>query len=166
MEENEELKKIEEEINKQKKLPKEISEKLNKKIFENLIMVISIVIYLIFIILGYMNINTNAFITDLQVFSIALIITTIIVFEKAYKKDSGKLTIHGIEILILLIITMILPKIYYQYENIFVDVVGIVAILYVLYFTIKCIMIYVKTRKKIRKSDVKKIAKNKKRKIK
>jgi len=166
MEENEELKKIEEEISKQKKLPKEISEKLNKKIFENLIMVISIVIYLIFIILGYMNINTNAFITDLQVFSIALIITTIIVFEKAYKKDSGKLTIHGIEILILSIITMILPKIYYQYENIFVDVVGIVAILYVLYFTIKCIMIYVKTRKKIRKSDVKKIAKNKKRKIK
>jgi len=166
MEENEELKKIEEEISKQKKLPKEISEKLNKKIFENLIMVISIIIYLIFIILGYMNINTNAFITDLQVFSIALIITTIIVFEKAYKKDSGKLTIHGIEILILSIITMILPKIYYQYENIFVDVVGIVAILYVLYFTIKCIMIYVKTRKKIRKSDVKKIAKNKKRKIK
>lgn len=158
-EENKELEKIEEEIKKQKKLPKEISEKVKKKIYGNILMAITIVTYLIFIILGYTNINQVAFITDLQVFSIALIVTTIIIFEKAYKKDSGKLTINGIEVLALSILTMFLPRIYNQHKDIFVDVVGIASIAYVVYYSVKCIIIYAKTRKKIRKSDAKKIAK-------
>lgn len=159
IDENSELEKIKQEINKQKKLPKEIVEKVSKKVFINVVIAISIVIYFIFINLGYININKEAFITDLQVFSIALIITTVIIFEKAYKKDSGKLTIYGIELLILSIITMLLPRIYNQYTEIFVEIVGISSIAYVVYYLIKCIIIYAKTRRKIRKSDVKKIAK-------
>lgn len=155
----EKMQKIEEEINNQKKLPKEIKGKINKKIFANLLMAIAISIYLIFINLGYTNINEAAFITDLQVFSITLIITTVIIFEQAYKKDSGKLTIYGIEVLILSIITMVLPRIYNEYKHLFVDIVGIATIAYISYYIIKSVIIYVKARRKIRKRDIKKIAK-------
>lgn len=157
--ENKELKKIEEEIKKQKKLPKEIAEKVNKKIYGNILIAIIMVIYLIFINLGYTNINQIAFITDLQVFSIALMVTTIIIFEKAYKKDSGKLTINGIEVLSLAILTMFLPRIYNRHKYLFVEIVGVASIVYVVYYFVKCIIIYAKTRKKIRKSDAKKISK-------
>lgn len=155
----EKMQKIEEERKKQKKLPKEIKEKVNKAIFSNFIIAIAISIYLIFINLGYTNINEEAFITDLQVFSITLIITTILVFEHAYKKDSGKITIYGIETLVLSIVTMILPRIYNENKELFVDIVGCVSIIFIIYYFIKCMVIYFKTKRRVRKKEMKKIAK-------
>ena len=157
--ESEKMQKIEEERKKRNKLPEEIKEKVNKNIFANFIMAIAISIYLIFLNLGYTNINETAFIIDLQVFSIALIITTILVFEHAYKKDSGKITIYGIETLVLSIITMILPRVYNENKELFVDIVGIVSIIFIIYYFIKCIIIYAKTKRKVRKKEMEKIAK-------
>ena len=117
-----------------------------------------------FINLGYTNINPKVFETDLKVFSITLIITTIVIYEQAYKKDSGKLAINGIEMLILSIVIMILPMIYIKYNDLFMTIVTIISFLFGIYYVAKSIIIYIKMKKTIRKSDVKKIAKNKKRK--
>ena len=56
-----------------------------------------------------MNIESSIFIVDLKVFAVSLLAVAIGIFEFAYKKDSGKAAIYGIEILFL--------AIYFMMEN-------------------------------------------------
>ena len=92
----EELKEIEQEIKKQTNISEDRKKKITKKLFENIVLAITIIIYFIFINLGYYNINETKYLVDLKVFSIITIGITIVLFEKAYKKDSGYITIYGI----------------------------------------------------------------------
>lgn len=153
------LEKIEEEIKKQTTIPEEKKLKINKRIFQNIILAIVIVLYFIFINLGFYNIEPSKFIKDLQVFSIITIGITIIIFEKAYKKDSGELAIYGIESLILSICTLLTIFIGINYNNKFSYIINTIAILFAIYYVGKSIVIYIKLRKKALKrvSDIDKI---------
>lgn len=153
------LEKIEEEIKKQTTIPEEKKLKINKRIFQNIILAIIIVLYFIFINLGFYNIEPSKFIKDLQVFSIITIGITIIIFEKAYKKDSGELAIYGIESLILSICTLLTIFIGINYNNKFSYIINTIAILFATYYVGKSIVIYIKLRKKALKrvSDIDKI---------
>ncbi len=80
-----------------KDIPVGEENRLNKKGFENLLIAIchnDISVY--FIGLGSLNIESSIFIKDLKVFSIALIVFTIILFEYSYKKKMRIVCIHGI----------------------------------------------------------------------
>ena len=153
------LEKIEEEIKKQTTIPDEKKLKINKKIFQNIMLAIGIVIYFIFINLGFINLEQSKFIKDLQVFSIITIGITIIIFETAYKKDSGELAIYGIEFLILSICTLLTIFIGINYNNKLSYIINIIAILFAIYYVGKSIIIYIKLRKKALKrvSDINKI---------
>lgn len=153
------LEKIEEEIKKQTTIPEEKKLKINKRIFQNIILAIVIVLYFIFINLGFYNIEPSKFIKDLQVFSIITIGITIIIFEKAYKKDSSELAIYGIESLILSICTLLTIFIGINYNNKFSYIINTIAILFATYYVGKSIVIYIKLRKKALKrvSDIDKI---------
>lgn len=153
------LEKIEEEIKKQTTIPEEKKLKINKRIFQNIILAIVIVLYFIFINLGFYNIEPSKFIKDLQVFSIITIGITIIIFEKAYKKDSSELAIYGIESLILSICTLLTIFIGINYNNKFSYIINTIAILFATYYVVKSIVIYIKLRKKALKrvSDIDKI---------
>ena len=120
---------------------------------------IGIVIYFIFINLGFINLESSKFLKDLQVFSIIAIGITIIIFETAYKKDSGELAIYGIEFLILSICTLLTIFIGINYNNKFSYIINIIAILFAIYYVGKSIIIYIKLRKKALKrvSDINKI---------
>jgi len=161
------LKEIEQELSadakKQKQLPKEESNKLNSKVFKNIIIAIAIMIYLIFINIGSLNIETETFITDLKVFSIILISATVIIFEIAYKKDSGTLCVYGIETLVLSIITLVLPTIYTILNEKFGAIVISIAMLFAVYYVGKSIIIYKKEKKNYLKStsDINEIVKKK-----
>ena len=96
----EKLEKIEEEIKKQTTIPEEKKDKINKRVFQNIMIAIGIVIYFTFINLGFYNIAPAKFLIDVQAFSMLSIGITIVIYEVAYKKDSGKLAIYGIEIVI------------------------------------------------------------------
>ena len=98
---NENIKNFEKEIQTKKELPKAVEEKINKKVFENLIIAIVVMLFLYFIGLGALNIETNIFLTDLRVFSVALSVFTIMLFEYSYRKENGNICIHGIECLLL-----------------------------------------------------------------
>lgn len=80
------IEQIEQEIINKKKLPKEQENKMNKKAFEDILIADIVMVFLYFISLGSLNIETPIFITDLKVFSIGLIAFTIILFEISYKK--------------------------------------------------------------------------------
>ena len=153
------LEKIEEEIKKQTTIPKEKKLKINKKIFTNITIAILIVIYFIFINLGFYNIAPAKFLVDLQVFSILTIGITIIIFEIAYKKDSGELAIYGIETLFVAICTLLTIYIGMYYKTKFSYIINTISMLFAIYYVTKSIIIYVKMRKKAlkRASDIDKI---------
>ena len=153
------LERIEEEIKKQTTISKEKKQKINKKIFTNILIAIIVVLYFIFLNLGFHNLKPSVFLQDLQVFSILTIGLTIVIFEKAYKKDSGELTIYGIEVLVLAICTLMTIKIGANYKEKFTSILNSISMLFAIYYVGKSIVIYHKMTKKALKkvSDIRKI---------
>ena len=122
-------------------------------------MAIGIVVYFIFINLGFNNIEESTYLTDLKVFGAVAIGITIILFEKAYKKDSGELTIYGIEMLIIAICTLLTNYIYKFHYSKYMYIITSIAMLFAVYYVGKSIVIYVKMKNKALKkaSDIHKI---------
>ena len=75
----------EKEIIKKKRLPQEIKDEIYKKVFYNIFFAIGIIIYFMFLNLGFYNIEKNIFIQDAYVFSIVILVLSIILFEKSYR---------------------------------------------------------------------------------
>lgn len=161
----EELEKIEKEIKEQTTIPKDKMKEIYKEVFKNILFAIVLLIYFILINMGYISIKQEIFITDLKVFSMTLIITTICIFEYAYKKESGKYTIIGIEILMLAIATLLSIRIYTIYNNKFISTITSISLLFAIYYVSKAIVIYVKKKKEVVKTtnDIYKISKKEKR---
>lgn len=158
---NENVKKIEKEIMKKKDIPQEEENKLNKKVFENLLIAITIMIFFYFIGLGSLNIESSIFITDLKVFSIALIVFTIILFEYSYKKENANVCIHGIEMLFLAIIVLFFTCIYTLYFKDFNIINTFISYVFAIYYVGKSMIIYRKMKKEYiaKQSDIEEIIK-------
>lgn len=144
---NEKLRGIEKEIVSKKELPKEETLKINKKVFENILIADVIMVFLYFISLGSWNIESTVFITDLKVFSMALIVFTIILFEYSYKKDNGNICIHGIECLFLSIFMLFSIYLYTMYIRSFDLIIASASFIFAIYYVAKAIIIYCKMRK-------------------
>lgn len=144
---NEQFDRIEKEIKNKTELPKDKEENINKNVFKNLLIADVIMLFLFFISLGSLNIETPIFITDLKVFSITLIVFTIILFEYSYKKDDGTICIHGIECFILAIFILISIYLYTIYFKNFSMIVACVSIAFAIYYVGKSIIIYRKMKK-------------------
>lgn len=156
-----ELETIEEQIKKNNTTFKEEISKVYKDIFINIIYANAILIYFILLIIGYKTIEKNIFLTGIKVISIALIMLTICIYEIAYKKDSGKWAKRGIELMFLSISTLLSLKIYLHYNNKFVSIITLVALLFAIYYVGNSIIIYMKQKKEAKKykNDIRKIAK-------
>lgn len=151
--------KIEAQIEAAKKMPKENKLLINKKVFINVIWAIIATVYLILINLGEMNVEKQIFETDLKVFSMCILAITIILFEKAYNRDSGTIAVFGIETLIIGIITLISIYTYILHQNMFINIIGTISALAIVYYIIKCVIIVINEKRKWKNkiSDVKKI---------
>lgn len=145
---NKNIENLEKEIVNKKKLPKEEENKINKKVFENILIANIIMIFLYLISLGSLNIETPVFMTDLKVFSVTLIVFTILLFEHSYRKENANICIHGIECLILAIFTLLSTYLYTIYLSDFYLIVSIASFLFAIYYVGKSILIYMKMRKK------------------
>lgn len=143
----ENLKGIEKEIVSKKKLPKEETLKINKKVFENILIADVIMLFLYFISLGSINIETSVFITDLKVFSMVLIIFTIILFEYSYRKENANICIHGIECLVISIFMLFSIYLYTMYFRTFDLIIASASFLFAIYYVAKAIIIYRKMQK-------------------
>ena len=151
--------KIEAQIEAAKKMPKENKLLINKKVFINVIWAIIATVYLILINLGEMNVEKQIFETDLKVFSMCILAITIILFEKAYNRDSGTIAVFGIETLIIGIITLISIYTYILHQNMFINIIGTISAVAIVYYIIKCVIIVINEKRKWKNkiSDVKKI---------
>lgn len=155
------IEEIEKKIKANNKMSPNEKQKLNRKIFLNFFISAIVMFVFIFILMGYSNIPNNSYIIDLKVFSIIAIVVTIIIFEIAYKKDSGNFTILGIESLIasfiILSLYYVLENNIYDYKKYLIMMVGI----FMMYYLLKIIVIYIRDVHKYRKNanDIKKIIK-------
>ena len=147
------LKKLQEDFENNKKLPKEVTEKINKRMFHNIIIAIAVVAYLFFINLATINIPRDVLIIDLKVFSFITIAITIIIFEYSYKKDSGIICIFGIESLVLSIATLFFAYLYNIAHSKFQLVIVAATTVFAVYYIIKSILIYFKMKKDYHKSN-------------
>lgn len=149
--EQEELETIEKEIKSKQIESQGKMSIIYASVFKNILYAIIVILYFILLIMGYNSIEQNVFMTDLKVFSMTLLITTICIFENAYKKDSGKLTVTGIEFLILSICSLLLIRAYMVFNNKFVSLVTSFALLFAIYYVGKAIVCYVNEKKQVRK---------------
>lgn len=145
-------------IAKQEKLPEEEKQKITRIALDNLINAISIMTYLIVLMLLPLIKKQMFSITIYKTASMIILFLSIFIFEKAYKCDSGKLTISGIEVLILAIITLFAQYGFLKMQYTFLQLAGVY---YGVYYIIKTIVLSVKIKRNYRKtvSDISEIVK-------
>lgn len=157
------IKKIQEtlkkEITAKKVIPKEEQDKINVEVFKNIAIAIVMVVFLNFIILGFINIENSVFLVDLKVFAVSILAIAIGVFEYAYKKDSGKIAIYGIETLILAFAMLAFIYLDIMCHSNFVIITVLITYTIAIYYTVKSIIIYQKMKKQYYINSMKEIIK-------
>ena len=137
---NDNIEKLGKVLEEKKKIPKNIKEKINSKRFENIAFGAVIIIYFFALNLGMSNIPTENYLTDLKVFSVFLLIITIFLFEKAYKKDISDCWLHGTEIMACTIFTTYLIHLYSKFYNTFGTIIFSASALCIIYYVIKILI--------------------------
>ena len=161
MEEEKIISEFEEKIEKTKKMPQDIENKLNKKLIENISMAIAIIVYFMSLIFGKERIIATNYTNLLKTYTMCLGILSIIIFEFSYKKESVKSMYTGIEVLILSIVTMFSIYICKVQELKYIFYLALFAYEFSIYYLIKDILIYNKTKKEYLKTltDIEEITK-------
>ena len=141
----EEIKNI---FRKKKKIPKEERKKIHKPVWINIAFTLIVLLYFSFLIIGFYNIDKNVYQIDLKVFSLCILFFAIILLERAYKKDNGRIAIYGIETIIISIITLGLIYVNLMMSSTYIKIVLIILGVAVVYYLIKSIIINIRGRKK------------------
>ena len=143
------------------KKTKEVNEEYMKEIYLNILKAIVIVLYFFILNLAYENVRREYLDIAIKGFTMTFLFISIYIFEKAYKKDDGKIAMQGIEVLLLATYTLTTEHIINKFEFNFKSYSLVASYLLATYFILKCIIIYTKGRKEIEseRSDVREIVK-------
>lgn len=135
---------------------------IRKKIFENLIIAIAIMIYFIIINLSYLKFEEYIAINIIKLASLIVLFLCIGIFEIAYHKDSGKIAINGIEILILAFHTLTMWHTVNKMNITLGTYLVYSSYTFSIYYIFKSILIYTNERRKYLKSlsDIHEIVSN------
>ena len=139
-----------EKLNEEKKLTKEVKEKIRKKAFNNFLIAADIILFFIILVISARNIEENITLIIYRISSVIFLILTLIVFETAYKKDDDELAIHGIEMLVVSIVTLLTPYIFIKKTKILTSFVGGYT---AAYYILKNLIIYRKEKAKFLKEQ-------------
>lgn len=142
MEETNELYDVQLELSTKIKLPKSEKLKIYKKMFYNLLLALGVLIYFIFLDLGYLKLEADVLKNDLKVFAVILLGFTIYFIEKAYHTSKGTYAVHAAELMILSIITLYMPYVYFYHNKIAQFIFSTSAVYLAIYYIIKCIIMY------------------------
>lgn len=148
------------ELKARKKLSPELKEIRNKMILKNLWIAIFITIYFLFLSLGNYNIDRAVFTTDLHVFSAAILVLSICLFEKGYKKDDEGIFLNGVEALVVAFVTLIMPYTMFEASQTLHFIASFSFLYFTVYYLIKSFVQAVRLKKKYTTSDVRELVKN------
>lgn len=138
-----------------------IKETYMKDIYLNVLKAIIIVFYFFVLNVLYQNVEREYLLIGIKVFTMIFLFISIYIFEKAYKKDSDRLALQGIEILVLSIYTLTTEHITNKYNFNFKSYSLVASYIFAIYYILRCILIYTKGRKELENdfSDVREIVK-------
>ena len=142
---------------------KENNKIIRNKIFENIIIAIAMTIYFIIINFSYLRMEENILLQGIKIASIIILSLSIAIFEIAYKKDSGRLAINGIEVLVLAIQTLTIWAVINRFKIEFETYILSSTYAFAIYYVLKSIIIYTIEKKKYLDSlsDIHEIVTNK-----
>ena len=124
------------------------NKEIRKKIFENIIIAIAMMIYFIVINFSYLRMDENILLQGIKVASLVILFLSIIIFEIAYKKDSGRIAINGIEVLVLAIHTLTIWTVINRFKIDFDKYVLFSTYTFAIYYILKSIIIYTIEKRK------------------
>lgn len=150
---------MQKEIENKRKLPKEVKKNIDNAVFYNLLTAISIIVYMCIINAIFLNVSESVFDICVKTFAIVLISATVIIFEIAYRKDSAKICITGIEFLVYSVIVLYIRYIYLHTTQIYRGIIMTIPIFIAVYYIGKTIIIYIKIRRDYKNdlSDIKEL---------
>lgn len=134
-----------ENIKQEKKLPERIRKIVTERIIANWAMCISIAVLIMTFAITAKFLSQKIAIFIYNVYSIEFMIFALIVLEIAYKKDSGKWAICGIELLGVSIFTLFSPYIFFKFSD--KIIYGIIVVI-TIYYIAKIIKIYCSEKKR------------------
>ena len=155
---------MQQEIEEKRKLTKEVKDKIDSGVFFNFWLAVVIMIYMFFVNLTYIKLETLTFQMFMKIYSLILTIVMIVFFEISYRKDNLKYALTGIELLILNILVTYIPYVYYNKNEIIRKLIMLVPVYYGVYYSVKNFIIYKKEQIKHESnlSDVREIIKDEK----
>lgn len=124
------------------------NKEIRKKIFENIIIAIAMMIYFIVINFSYLRMDENILLQGIKVASLVILFLSIIIFEIAYKKDSGRIAINGIEVLVLAIHTLTIWTVINRFKIDFDKYILFSTYTFAIYYILKSIIIYTIEKRK------------------
>jgi hypothetical protein len=132
---------------KSKKIPKEISQAILKKMFGSLLKAVGIMIYFIILNLAYSNMKQERLIGDIKVFAGSFLVVGLVFLERAYKEDSGNIAINGIEFLILSLHSLSIMHVITILKYDFRFYLLTSSYIFSIYYVLKAIVLYTKGRR-------------------
>ena len=160
------IKKIDEkyiELDKIRKLPKDINQDVLKKVFRCLIEAIIIISYFMVLNIAYNKMNHNRLMEDIKIFSGIFLLLGILFIERGYKKDNFEISLYGIESLGISFHSLSILHVINMYKFEFQYYLLASSYIFALYFVLKAVIIYTKGKKDYLKnlSDIPEIVKEK-----
>ena len=151
--------KFEEEVEKNKKVPEELKNKIKKSVFRNSIVAFFIVAYLVFLNITFNIFETKLYIKVVKICSLIIAAISIYLFEIGYRKDNEYVFLNGAEVFITGIISLCTLYVYFLFFNLFNKILSTIVICIIAYFLIKIIILIFKIKKNYfkEKSDIKNI---------
>ena len=147
------------EIEEKRKLPHEVKENIKNKIFHSLIAATIILSYLAAINIMYYNFKPKKFEYYMKFFALGIIVVTVIDIELAYRKNSKKLCLIGLELLACAILSLYIPYIYIHTTDYLRNSVMLLPGILLIYYVFKSLVIFKQNQFKHRNnlSDVKEL---------
>lgn len=133
-------------------MEKENNKMIRKKIFENIIIAIAIMLYFMIINFAYIRLDQQTLIDVIKMTSLIVLFLSIAIMECAYHKDSGKIAINAIEILVLSIYTLTIWHVVNKSNIFFKTYIVFSSYIFAIYYILKSIFIYTDEKRKFVKS--------------
>lgn len=134
---------------------------MKNTIFKNLLKAIGIMGYFIVLNFAYTRMNTQRLMNDIEVFAGIFLVLGLVFLERAYKKDSGKIALSGIELLCLSMHSLSINHVITFYKYDFRVYLLTSSYIFAIYYVLKSVIIYTKEKRKYLKnlSDISEIVK-------
>lgn len=154
------INKFDKELKNRKYIPMKDKKSIFYNSFYNMILAGICILFLVFCNFGFYNIEKNAIIVILKLFSFVFLGFSLMFMESSYfiessyKKEKINNCINGIETLIMGIFTLFLPYILQIYTTQYVKLLKISGSIVFVYYLVKSIIVYISNRNKyIRAKD-------------